>query len=148
MQAGVLSVEDTYERNITGTGASAVVQELRVELLEGEKEGEIVGMTVEKVTLAAGDTIYVNRVVDISGNEYITFADFERRPVLYFVAALFVVMLLIFSGWQGLRAIISLLGSIAAIFFLLIPALLAGYDYGYPKKRTRSSAGRRRRWQG
>lgn len=128
IQAEVLSVEDTYERTITGTDASTAVQELRVELLEGDKEGEIVGMTVEKVTLSVGDTIYVNRVVDISGNEYVTFADFERRPVLYFVAALFVVMLLIFSGWQGLRAILSLLGSIAAIFFLLIPALLAGYD--------------------
>lgn len=127
-RAEVLSVEEEYEREITGTGATVAVQELRVKLLEGERAGEIVGLTSEKVQLSEGDTIYVNRIVDISGNEYVTFADFERRPVLYFVAALFVVMLLFFSGWQGVRALLSLGGSIAAIFFLLVPALLAGYD--------------------
>lgn len=127
-KAEVLSVESEYERTITGTGASTTVQELRIKLLDGEKAGEIVSVTSEKVILEAGDSIYVNRIVDISGNEYVTFADFERRPVLYFVAALFVVMLLFFSGWQGVRALLSLGGSIAAIFFLLIPALLAGYD--------------------
>ncbi len=128
VQATVLSVEDSYERTITGTGASTTVQELRIKLLEGEKAGEIVDLTSEMVVLSVGDTIYVNRVINISGNEYITFADFERRSVLFFVAALFIVMLLAFSGWQGVRAILSLMGSIGAIFFLLIPALLAGYD--------------------
>jgi len=128
VQATVLSVEDSYERTITGTGASTTVQELRIELLEGERAGEIVGLTSEKVVLSEGDTIYVNRIIDISGNEYITFADFERRPVLFVVMALFVLMLLVFSGWQGVRALLSLFGSIGAIFFLLIPALLAGYN--------------------
>jgi uncharacterized membrane protein len=128
IRAEVLSVEDTYERSIIGTGASTTVQELRIELLSGQREGEIVDLTAEKVLLGVGDTIYVNRVVDISGNEYMTFADFERRPVLYFVIGLFIVMLLIFSGWQGVRAVASLVGSILAIFFVLIPALLAGYN--------------------
>ena len=128
VQAEVLSIEEEYERPITGTGATAVVQESRIKLLNGEKEGEIVDLISEKVALEVGDTIYVNRIIDISGNEYITFADFERRPVLLFVSVLFVLMLLFFSGWQGLRALLSLFGSIGAIFFLLIPALLAGYD--------------------
>lgn len=128
VQAEVLSIEEEYERPITGTGATAVVQESRIKLLNGEREGEIVDLISEKVELEVGDTIYVNRIIDISGNEYITFADFERRPVLLFVSVLFVLMLLFFSGWQGLRALLSLFGSIGAIFFLLIPALLAGYD--------------------
>ncbi len=128
VQATVLSVEDEYERSITGTGASTTVQELRIELLDGEREGEIVDLISEKVSLSVGDTIYVNRLIDISGNEYISFADFERRPVLLFVSILFMAMLLFFSGWQGVRVLLSLFGSIAAIFFLLIPALLAGYN--------------------
>lgn len=128
VKAEVLSVEDSHERVITGTGASATVQESRIELLQGEREGEIVTLISEKIVLEVGDNIYVNRVIDISGAEYVTFADFERRPVMFFVAALFVLMLLIFSGWQGVRAILSLAGSIAAIFFLLVPALLAGYN--------------------
>lgn len=128
VKAEVLAIDDTYERTITGTGASTTVQELRIELLDGQKAGEIIGLTAEKVTLSPGDTIYVNRVIDISGNEYVTFADFERRPILYTVSALFVLLLLAIAGWQGARALLSLLGSIGAIFFLLIPALLAGYN--------------------
>ena len=124
VQAEVLSIEESYERSITGTNATTLVQESRIELLGGEKAGEIVGLTSEKVELEVGDTIYVNRSVDINGVEYISYADFERRTVLYFVSALFVVMLLAFSGWQGVRALLSLGGSIAAIFFLLVFASL------------------------
>ena len=40
VQAEVLSVEELYERSITGTSASTTVQELRVEIKGGEKEGE------------------------------------------------------------------------------------------------------------
>jgi uncharacterized membrane protein len=128
VSATVLSVEDTYERDITGTDATATVQELRIELESGEREGEIVDLRAEQVELAVGDKIYVSRVVDIAGNEYVEFADFERRPVLLFVALLFMVMLVLFAGWQGIRALVSLFGSIAAIFFVLVPALLAGYN--------------------
>ncbi len=128
VEAKVLSIEESYDRKITGTDATALVQESRIELLGGEREGEIVSLTSEKVELEVGDTIYVDRTVDINGIEYITYADFERRIVLYTVAAIFVIMLIAFSGWQGIRALVSLGGSIAAIFFLLVPALLKGYD--------------------
>jgi uncharacterized membrane protein len=126
--ARVLEITNEYERSIMGTSASTTVQEVRLELLGGSKEGEVVRMESEVVRLQVGDRIYVNRVVTITDQEYITYADYERRPILVGVTALFVLMLLLFSGWQGVRALLSLLGSILAIFFLLVPALLAGYD--------------------
>lgn len=126
--ARVIEVVSETERSIMGTGASTTVQELRLELLGGSKEGEVVRMENEVVRLEVGDRIYVNRVVTITDQEYITYADYERRPILVGVTMLFVLALLLFSGWQGVRALLSLLGSILAIFFLLVPALLAGYD--------------------
>ncbi len=85
-------------------------------------------LEVEVVALRVGDKIFINRIIDISGNEYMSYADFERRPVLIVVSLLFVGALLWFSRWHGVRALVSLAVSIAAIFFLLVPALLAGYN--------------------
>lgn len=126
--ARVLEVVGETEREIIGTGASTTVQEVRVELLGGERTGEVVRLENELVTLAPGDNIFVNRVVTISGHEYITYADFERRPVLVLVGLVFLAVLLIFSRWQGVRALISLAVSIGAIFFILVPMLLAGHN--------------------
>lgn len=126
--AEVLEIVSERDREITGTGATTTVQEVRAVIEGGDKAGEVVRFEVEVVTVRPGDNIFVDRTVTISGEEYITYADYERRPTLIFVIALFVVMLLVFSGWQGVRAMLSLGGSIAAILFLLVPALLAGYD--------------------
>lgn len=128
VSAVVLGIDNEYETEVTGTDTKKTVQELRIELTSGERNGDIIELEVEVVTLKKGDKIFVNRIIDIGGYEYITFADYERRPVLLFISVLFIAILLWFSGWQGVRALVSLAGSIAAIFFLLVPALLAGYN--------------------
>lgn len=128
VSAEVLEVIDEEEQPITGTDATRTVQTVRILFTSGEREGEFDEMTNEVVILEPGDNIFVDRVIDISGTEWITYADFERRPVLIGVVLLFVVLLLVLSRWHAVRALISLVGSIAAILFLLVPALLAGYD--------------------
>lgn len=128
VKAEVLEVVAETEREVTGTDAVVVVQDVRVVLLEGQKVGEVVRFDSEQVNLEVGDRIYVNRMVSIHGDEFIMYADFERRGVLAIIGVLFVFMLLVFSGWQGVRALVSLGGSVAAIFFILVPALLAGWN--------------------
>ena len=128
LSAEVLEIENEYEREITGTEAMATVQEVRAILRSGERAGEVVRFESELVTLKKGDKIFVYHLQLVGGEEYFTYADFERRPTLVIIAVLFVVLLLVLSGWQGVRALVSLGGSIAAIFFLLVPALLAGYN--------------------
>ncbi len=124
----VLEVVAEYERDITGTNAKTTVQEVRVVLRDGERAGEVVRFENELVKLEPGDQIFVNHLVTIGGEEIFTYADYERRPVLIFIALAFVILLLSLSGWQGARALLSLAGSITAIFFLLVPALLAGWN--------------------
>jgi uncharacterized membrane protein len=124
----VLEVVSEETREVAGTDTTTSVQEVRVLIKEGDKKGEVVPMDVEMVRLEVGDDIFVNRVVTINGDEYINFATFERRPILLGILALFVGMLLFISRWQGVRALLSLGVSIAAIMFLLVPALLAGYN--------------------
>lgn len=128
IRAEVVEVISETERPIMGTDAVARVQRSTIEFLEGERKGEVVVLENEVVTLRAGDEIFVNRVVTIDGYEYITYFDYERRSSLIFLALIFVALLLFFSRWQGVRALLSLAASIGAILFLLVPALLAGYN--------------------
>jgi len=128
VSAEVLQIVDEYEREVAGTDASAQVQEVRATLTSGERAGEVVRFKNDMVVLEPGDNIFLYRLVTIQGQEIITFADFERRPVLAFVSVVFIALLLLFAGWHGLRSLVSLLVSVAAIIFLLVPALLAGYN--------------------
>jgi uncharacterized membrane protein len=128
VSAEVLQVVEEYEREVTGTDTTTQVQEVRAILTSGERDGEVVRFENDLVELEPGDNIFLYRLVSIQGQEIITFADFERRPVLVIVSIVFVALLLLFAGWHGLRSLVSLLLSVAAIIFLLVPALLAGYN--------------------
>jgi uncharacterized membrane protein len=128
IKAEVLEVVDESEREVTGTDTTTLVQTLRVQLLEGEKAGEVVRFENDLVTLEPGDKIFVNRLSAIDGTEYYTFRDIERRGPLMVLLVLFAGLVIWLSGWQGVRAITSLGISFAAIVFLLIPALLKGYS--------------------
>lgn len=128
VKAKVLEVVEQSERQIMGTDATTTVQTLRIELLAGEKVGQVVALDNDILVLYVGDVIFVNRLVAIDQTEYFTFKDVERRPQLFMMGLLMVVLVVAFSGWQGMRALVSLGLSVVAIIFLLVPALLAGYE--------------------
>ena len=128
VSATVIEVVSEEEHEVAGTDITTSVQELRVILTSGEQKGEVRTFMHEVVPLEVGDKIFLNHVVSIEGNEYYSYADFERRPVLLVLALIFVVVLVFFAGRQGVRALLSLAASVAAICFILVPALLHGYD--------------------
>lgn len=128
VQAEVLEIVREFERDIMGTGAQATIQELRIHILEGERAGQVVPLENELLLLTPGDVIFVNRLETIDGVEYFMFKDIERRPQLLWVTLLLVGLVIFFARWQGVRALLSLGVSLAAIIFLLVPALLAGYS--------------------
>lgn len=108
VKAEVIEVVDEYERDITGTGASTTVQELRIQIKEGVKTGEVVSLENDLVILDQGDEIFVNRIVMIDGTEYYSFKDVERRAPLILITLIFFALIIWLSGKQGARAIISL----------------------------------------
>ena len=128
VRAEVISIENEFEREIRGTDATATVQQLLIRLLEGEKQGDVVEMDNDLITLSPGDRIIVNRLQFVDGTEHYAFKDAERRGYLVAVFLLLVALILWFAGKKGLRALFSLGLSILAIFLVLVPALLAGYN--------------------
>ncbi len=128
VKAEVIAIENERIEKIYGTDASTTVQTVRAVIKAGVEVDEEVTFENDMVMLAAGDEIYLSHVRDIDGREIYLLKDVNRQSGLLWLAVLFVGLLLVFARGQGLRALFSLGLSIAAILWLLVPALLAGYD--------------------
>jgi uncharacterized membrane protein len=128
VRAEVLRILNEETRDIIGTDVDGVVQDVQVQIEDGERAGEVVTFENDLVLLAVGDSIYVNRLVSIDGVEYYQFKDADRTVSLALLIFVFVVILVGFTGMHGLRALASLALSIGAILFVLIPLLLSGYS--------------------
>lgn len=128
VRAEVLRILSEETRDIIGTDSDAIVQEVQVQIKEGERAGEVTTFENDLMLLSEGDSIYVNRLVAIDGVEYYQLKDADRTVPLALLVLLFVVILVGFTGMHGLRALASLSLSIGAILFVLIPLLLSGYS--------------------
>lgn len=128
VKAEVVAITSEREERITGTGAVTTVQTVRAELKEGSNAGKVISFENDLITLSVGDRIYLSHVQDMNGREIYILKDVDRGAGLFWLLAIFVVALLLFAGVQGARALGSLTLSIIGIVFVLLPALLAGYD--------------------
>lgn len=63
----------------------------------------------------------------MTGETLYSVHDVDRRSSLIFFTVLFVLVILLIGGKQGARSLISLLGSIFVIVYILLPSLLSGY---------------------
>ncbi len=126
--ARVEAIVKEERRAIMGTDATTVVQTVSARLLEGERANEVVNFENDLVVLEAGDEIFLSHIRDINGTEFYILKDVDRGGGLLLLFLLFVGLLLLFAGFQGARALGSLLLSILGIVFVLLPAILAGYD--------------------
>lgn len=128
VRAEVLKILSEEERDIIGTDTMATVQDVLVEIQGGAKIGEKVSFEVDYITLAVGDDIYVNRLVTFDGIEYYQFKDVRRITPIVLLVGCFALLLLMFSGLQGVRALLSMTLSVLVLFFVLVPLLLKGYS--------------------
>ncbi len=127
VHAEVIDIISEYERDITGTDTTALVQDIEVKILEGERKGDVARFETDLIPLRIGDHIYVNRLISISGVEYYTFKDVRRIGTLITISLLFSGLLILLSGRQGVRSLLALALSLGGLFLILVPLLLNGY---------------------
>ncbi|MES2436754.1 MAG: YibE/F family protein [Patescibacteria group bacterium] len=127
-KAKVLEVTNQETRLVPGTDTQSTYQTLQVEVLEGERKGQIITIENDFLKLEKGDAFFMNYLKKADGTELYSVRDIERRPTIYFLIALFVAVIISFGGRQGIRSLISLAGSLLIILYVLLPALLKGYN--------------------
>jgi uncharacterized membrane protein len=77
-------------------------------------------------SLERGDEIVLLEAPTATPEFRWTFADFQRDPPLLVLGVLFVVAVVAFGRWQGVRALAGIVVSFAVLLVFLLPALLRG----------------------
>jgi uncharacterized membrane protein len=118
------NTEGSTVLNVNGT--SQIVTAL---VLSGSQAGQTVTFDNDYVELKPGEIFYLNHTVQSGdGREFYSVQDAYRMPVLYFFIALFVLLVILVGGMQGVRGLVSLGGSLALILYVLLPGILHGFS--------------------
>jgi len=128
LRGEVTNVLEEEEQPVPGTDATTHYQKIEARILDGDRTGEIIVIDNDYLELDVGDKFYFNYLVDISGAEMYAVTNRDRRGALLSLTLIFVLAVLAFGGLQGVRSLIALALSFLAIFFILIPGLLAGWS--------------------
>jgi len=107
-------------------GRDYTVQTIRAVLREGDFAGDEIIIEQDYLGLAKGDNFLVEEYLEEGQNPEYRLVDFDRRNGLTWLVLAFVVLILVFAKWQGLRSLISLATSILVIVYVLVPLLLKG----------------------
>lgn len=114
-------------------GSQTTQQNLQVTGLEGEwknKEIEIIGISdidvISDGYYKVGDRVLVQKTVDEFGKEYFNIQDFDRQSYLFWLAALFCLVILIVGRLKGLRSLLALVLSFVFLIKFVLPRILAG----------------------
>ncbi len=126
--AKVLQITSQTIQNVPGTNTSETVQTLQAEILEGPGKGMTVTVHNDYLNLKPGDEFYADHSSGGAINGTWNVQEPYRLPVLEILGGILVLTIIIFGGKQGIRGLISLIASLAAIIWVLLPGILAGYS--------------------
>lgn len=129
VKAQVLEIKDESRTIIPELNIPQIKQQVTVKILGGEQKDKTVSFLNDYIELKEGEIFYLNHTIDVgSGSEFYSVQDAYRLPVLYFFIALFIVLVLLIGGIQGLRGMLSLAGSFLLIAFVLLPSIMHGFS--------------------
>jgi len=104
-------------------------QMLTADILNGPDMGQSVTFENDYIQLNVDDIFYaLHTTNDLDGTDYRTVSDPYRLNALFALGAIFLFLVVVFGGLQGIRGLASLFGSLVLIFFVLVPGILHGYS--------------------
>lgn len=127
-RAEVIEVVETGERLIPGTETTTRFQTIRAQVLDGPSSGNLITVEDDYLNLNVGERFYYTHTIFINDTEAYGVLHRDRSGALILLAVIFMAAVVALSGWQGVRSLIALAGSFAAIFFILLPSILAGWN--------------------
>lgn len=131
----ICKVIETDDTEVISTGVSAIgYQRLSVEVVYGKHKGELffvsnslLGQFEYDQIFKVNDKILVGiNITDGQITDGVAI-DYYRQNYIIILFGLFAVILLIYSGKIGLKALLSFLLALLIIWFILIPALLNNF---------------------
>lgn len=142
-----LDASSNYEEIIEGTVRKVVRTEetettsgleyyqiLELEVTRGSLDGKIIEIengimpSIYSQEYKEGDRLVILRSENNYGENIFAIVDHVRRPILFWLFVLFIFVVILVSGKQGLRSLLGLLFSFFVLFRLVLPLILSGYN--------------------
>ena len=103
-------------------------QDIKAIILEGNDTGKKIELTNDYTPMQVGDDFYLSENPQPDGTiQYTVNAPYRINALLMFLF-IFLILVFLFGGIQGMRGLISLFGSFLLIIFVLIPSILHGFS--------------------
>lgn len=132
-EAEVLETDNSelFQYNIIKQGS----QLLTVKILSGEYEGkefevfnQLVGKMETDKYIRAGDRVLVEYFKTGEGKVIVNVVDHYRFGIELFLFLAFAAILILYSGWTGLKSLLSFTTSLLVIWKIMIPMFLQGHN--------------------
>ncbi len=128
-KAQVIAVSNEQSTIIPVTDSPSQSLTLEATILDGPDAGKTVTFDNDYIQLSIGDLFYIRHTTSsLDGTDYYTVSDPYRLGTLEVLAGVFIFLIIVFGGIQGVRGLASLIGSFVLIFYVLIPGILHGYS--------------------
>ncbi|MCC8065948.1 MAG: YibE/F family protein [Clostridiales bacterium] len=125
-------VTEIVKDNLQSDGSRSGQQTVKVEMLTGVRKGEVLEMTSSSGYLfGAACTVGMHVIVMQSVSGDVTVASVyvkDREWVIYIFAALYLLLLCIVGGKQGVKGSLGLIFTFVSVIFLYIPLIYRGYS--------------------
>lgn len=133
VEAEVTDVDNSelFQYNIIKQGSQTVsVKVLNGELAGNEYEvyNQLVGKMETDKFLRVGDKVLVEYFTAGNGDVMLNVVDHYRFSMEFLLFIAFAVILIVYSGWTGLKSLLSFTTSLLVIWKIMIPMFLQGHD--------------------
>lgn len=127
LEATIQSVDFVADRE-EYDGSVSTVQTVTARVTKGNGTQETIQFLNDYLPVSPGERVFLGHFVDIDGKETFSLLDVDRRIPVYGAIMLFMLLVIFFGGWQGVRSLLALGLSFVALVYVLIPLILAGYS--------------------
>lgn len=126
--------EENNSIETSGGSYGQRIQIAKVELLDKGRKGEIIEVKnyideimAYTIEIKAGDDVYIFFEYDEEGNELQGHIhEFRRDKDIYFLIGIFIALMLLLGGVQGIKSLVTLVLTIIGIYYMLIGIVNGG----------------------
>lgn len=134
LDAEAVVLEATEAENREDLYENIMVQDVKIEITSGEYKGEVKEIenhlsdnAAYNILVEKGDKVIV-LIEEYAGGYEVFISDYMRSNYIMYLVVLGIILVLIVGRFKGLKSIISLGLTIAAVVYILLPQILKGVN--------------------